>query len=342
MPDKKLKTITRADIAKEAQVSETVVSYVINGNRYVNGEKRQRVKEAIAKLKYRPNAMARALKGKKSNHILFIADDIQGEYFGKLISEIDTFAYNEGYFITLCSDRKDEDFVDRIYSRFFDGIVIGSANFPLEQIQRLVNSSIPIVLLEIRDYSSITGVYGLINTGLYRGARNCVRSLYDRGRHNLLYLDRISKEGHRSDRDDWRLKGFFDQSLEYGLPVTERNVISGCTTEQSLMEAIRVKIKDEGFVPDGIIGRNDYMALLGMEAVKTLGFTVPTDISVIGFDNSRMCRFSSPKLSSMEIQQKAIGEAIMKMIISLIDNRSSFSSRIEEHLETQLIMRSSI
>jgi DNA-binding LacI/PurR family transcriptional regulator len=108
------------------------------------------------------------------------------------------------------------------------------------------------------------------------------------------------------------------------------------------MEAIRVKIKDEGFVPDGIIGRNDYMALLGMEAVKTLGFTVPTDISVIGFDNSRMCRFSSPKLSSMEIQQKAIGEAIMKMIISLIDNRSSFSSRIEEHLETQLIMRSSI
>ena len=342
MPDKKLKTITRADIAKEAQVSETVVSYVINGNRYVNGEKRQRVKEAIAKLKYRPNAMARALKGKKSNHILFIADDIQGEYFGKLICEIDTFAYNEGYFITLCSDRKDEDFVDRIYSRFFDGIVIGSANFPLEQIQRLVNSSIPIVLLEIRDYSSITGVYGLINTGLYRGARNCVRSLYDRGRHNLLYLDRISKEGHRSDRDDWRLKGFFDQSLEYGLPVTERNVISGCTTEQSLMEAIRVKIKDEGFVPDGIIGRNDYMALLGMEAVKTLGFTVPTDISVIGFDNSRMCRFSSPKLSSMEIQQKAIGEAIMKMIISLIDNRSFFSSRIEEHLETQLIMRSSI
>ena len=342
MPDKTLKTITRADIAREAQVSETVVSYVINGNRYVNSEKKERVEAAIAKLKYRPNAMARALKGKKSNHILFIADDIQGEYFGKLISEIDSFAYNEGYFITLCADHKDEDFVDRIYSRLFDGIVIGSANFPLQQIQRLVNSSIPIVLLEIRDYSSITGVYGLINTGLYRGARNCVRCLFDRGRRNLLYLDRISKEGHRSDRDDWRLKGFFDQSLEYGLPVTERNVIAGCRSEQSLMEAIRAKIQDEGFVPDGIFGRNDYMALLGMEAVKTLGFTVPSDISVIGFDNSRMCRFSSPKLSSMEIQQKAIGESIMKMIISLIDNRSSFTSRLKEHLETQLIMRSSI
>lgn len=342
MSDKKLKTITRADIAKEAGVSETVVSYVINGNRYVNGEKRQRVEAAIAKLRYRPNAMARALKGKKSNHILFVADDIQGEYFGKLISEIDSFAYDEGYFITLCSDRNEEDFVDRIYSRFFDGIVIGSANFPLRQIQRLVNSDIPVVLLEIRDYSSITGVYGLINTGLYRGARNCVRCLYGRGRRNLLYVDRISKEGHRSDRDDWRLKGFFDQCIEFGLPVTQKNVIAGCRSEQALQEAFRVKIQDEGFTPDGIFGRNDYMALLGMEAVKSMGFAVPDDISIIGFDNSRMCRFSSPKLSSMEIQQKEIGQAIIKMIISLIDNRSSFSSRIEEHLETQLIMRSSI
>ncbi|NBK24613.1 MAG: hypothetical protein EOM68_21625, partial [Spirochaetia bacterium] len=131
-------------------------------------------------------------------------------------------------------------------------------------------------------------------------------------------------------------------SLEYGLPVTESNVISGCKDEQSLMDAIRVKIQDEGFVPDGIFGRNDYIALLGMEAVKSLGFSLPTDISVIGFDNSRICRFSSPKLSSMEIQQKAIGESIMKMIISLIDNRALFSSRLEEHLETQLIMRSSI
>lgn len=342
MSDKTLKTITRADIAREAQVSETIVSYVINGNRYVNGEKRQRVEEAIDKLKYRPNAMARALKGKKSNHILFVVDDIQSEYFGKLISEIDAFAYNEGYFITLCADHKDDDFADRIYSRFFDGIVIGSVNFPLKQIQRLVNSNIPVVLLEIRDYSSITGVYGLINTGLYRGAMNCVRCLYDRGRRNLLYLDRISKDGQRSGRDDWRLKGFFDQSLEYGLPVTENNVIAGCKDEQSFMEAFRLKVQEEGFIPDGIFGRNDDMALLGMEAVKTLGFTVPTDVSIIGFNNSRMCRFASPKLSSMGIQQKALGESIMKMIISLIDNRPQFSSRLEEHLETQLIMRSSI
>ncbi|OHD81641.1 MAG: hypothetical protein A3J97_06440 [Spirochaetes bacterium RIFOXYC1_FULL_54_7] len=337
-----LRTITRADIAKEAEVSETIVSYVINGNRYVNSGKRQRVEQAIAKLKYRPNALARALKGKKLNHLLFVADDIQGDYFGKLISEIDSFAYEKAYFISLCADHMDEDFVDRIYSRFFDGIIIGSANFPLKNIQRLVNTTTPIVLLEVRDYSSITGVYGLINTGLYRGARTCVRTLHERGRRNLLYLDKINRDGSRSDLSDWRLKGFFDQLNEYGLPANERNVIAGCRSDDELVAALEHKVRHEGFIPDAIFGRNDYMALLGMEAVKSLGYNVPTDVSIIGFDNSRFCRFSTPTLSSMEIQQKEIGRAIMKMMIALIDRHDSFSTRIEEHLETRLVMRSSI
>jgi DNA-binding LacI/PurR family transcriptional regulator len=337
-----LRTITRADIAKEAEVSETIVSYVINGNRYVNSEKRKRVEQAIAKLKYRPNALARALKGKKLNHLLFVADDIQGDYFSKLIGEIDGFAYEENYFISLCADHMDEDFVDRIYSRFFDGIIIGSANFPLHNIQRLVNTTIPIVLLEVRDYSSITGVYGLINTGLYQGARACVRSLHERGRRNLLYLDKLNKDGSRSDLSDWRLKGFYDQMEEYGLPVSERNVIAGCRSDDELVAALEQRVRHDGFVPDGIFGRNDYMALLGMEAAKGLGYDVPTDISIIGFDNSRFCRFSTPTLSSVEIQQKEIGRAIMKMMIALIDRRDSFSTRIEEHLETRLVLRSSI
>jgi len=337
-----LRTITRADIAREAEVSETIVSYVINGNRYVHSEKRQRVEQAIARLKYRPNALARALKGKKLNHLLFVADDIQGDYFGKLISEIDSFAYDEAYFISLCADRMDEDFVDRIYSRFFDGIIIGSANFPLRNIQRLVDTNIPIVLLEVRDYSSITGVYGLINTGLYRGARDCVRTLHERGRRRLLYLDKLNKDGSKSDLSDWRLKGFCDQLEEYGFPISGMNVVAGCRSDDELVAALEQRVLHEGFVPDGIFGRNDYMALLGMEAVKSLGFNVPNDISVIGFDNSRFCRFSTPTLSSMEIQQKEIGRTIMRMMISLIDRRDSFSTRIEEHLETKLVMRQSI
>lgn len=63
---KELNRVTRADVAREADVSETIVSYVINGNRYVDDAKRRRVEAAVKKLHYSPNAMARALKGKKN------------------------------------------------------------------------------------------------------------------------------------------------------------------------------------------------------------------------------------------------------------------------------------
>ena len=65
--EEKKKQVTRADVAKLAGVSETIVSYVINNNRYVAKDKRERVEEAVRTLNYRPNNVARALKGKPSN-----------------------------------------------------------------------------------------------------------------------------------------------------------------------------------------------------------------------------------------------------------------------------------
>ena len=91
--------VTRADVAKAAGVSETIVSYVVNNNRYVAKEKRQRVEDAIAALHYRPNNVARALKGKRSNQLLFIADQITNEYFSRIVSEMDKYAYEAGFLI---------------------------------------------------------------------------------------------------------------------------------------------------------------------------------------------------------------------------------------------------
>lgn len=332
-----LRTITRKDIAREAGVTETIVSYVINGNRYVKEEKRKRVEEAIAKLNYRPNTMARALKGKKSNHILFIADDIQGEYFGKLISEIDSLAYKHDYFITLCADHRDEDFVNRIYSKFFDGIVIGSATFPLSNIQRLIDAHIPIVLLEIRDYHTIEGTFGLINTGLYEGAKAIVRLLSEHGRKRLLFLDRISSDGKGSDLSDWRLKGFSQECERLHL---EMQVVTGCRSEEEMAQKVR-DLLATGFVPDGLVGRNDQTALVGMQTCKRLGYSIPSDMACVGFDNSRLCRFSEPTLCSMEIQQKEIAKAVMHMLMHLMDHPQD-GGHLEEHLSTRLVMRESV
>ena len=94
--------VTRKDVAEEAGVSETIVSYVLNKNRYVKEEKRQRVLEAVEKLQYQPNNIARALHGKGSLQILFIAEELSSGYFSEMVSQMSRDAYRQGYMISLC------------------------------------------------------------------------------------------------------------------------------------------------------------------------------------------------------------------------------------------------
>jgi len=314
------KRVTREDVAKLANVSVTVVSYVINNNRYVSKEKRKRVEEAIAKLNYHPNHIARALKGKRNNNIIFIADHITNEHFSQIISEMDKYAYNNGYLISLCSNRNTQDFVSHIISRQYDGIVISSISFPETYIQQFINARIPVILLENRNYETITGA-GVINTGLYEGAKECVRHLIEKKRKNILYLDRISTHGNFSTYSDLRLRGFIDQMGESGLAVSDVNKITGCSDESQVVEKIQKRIQD-GFQVDGIFGRNDKLACIGMRAVMDMGYRVPEDISVIGFDNSSLSKYTNPTLTTMEMPRKEIGKTAIEMLHQMIESQT--------------------
>ncbi|NLM72567.1 MAG: LacI family transcriptional regulator [Clostridiaceae bacterium] len=330
------KRVTRADVAKLAGVSETVVSYVINNNRYVSEDKRKRVEEAIKQLNYRPNYIARALKGKSSNHIIFIADQITNEHFSQLISQMDEYAYNNGYLISLCQNRNTEEFVSHIISRQYDGIIISSTSFPEAYIKRFISSNIPVVLLKNRDYTDVDGA-GLINTGLYEGARQCVRHLVERGRKHILYLDRISAQGRFSDESDLRYRGFADQMKDCNLDFSEKNIITGCSDESQVIEKIKDRI-NQGFPVDGIFGRNDRLAVIGMHAVRQLGYKIPEDISVIGFDNSSLSKYTNPSLSTVEIPRKEIGKAAVQMLHQMI-NEATLPEQL--NFTTKLIVRES-
>ncbi len=311
--EKQVACATRADVAKRAGVSVTVVSYVVNNNRYVDKEKRARVLKAMAELHYQPNSIARALKGKSSNHIIFIADRITNGNFGELMSRMDAWAYEKGYLISLCTNRNTEEFVRQIISRRFDGIVISSISFPENFIQEFIDAGIPVVILQNRDYHQVKGA-GFVHTGLYKGARRCVRYLYERGRRNILYLDRISARGHFSTMEDYRLRGFVEQMAELGLPV-EGRVITGCVTQEEVIEKIQAHLREHPV--DAIFGRNDNMACIGMQAVLAMGLKVPEDVAVMGFDGTDMSRFIQPALTTMEVEKDGVAKAAMEMLYQM-------------------------
>lgn len=327
--------VTRADVAREAMVSETIVSYVVNNNRYVAKDKRSRVEEAIERLQYRPNNVARALKGKRSNQIIFIADQITNEYFSRIVSEMDRYAYEAGLLISLCANRNTPEFVSQVISRQYDGIIISSISIPLGYLEHFSKAGIPVVLFEHRRHDKLPGNVVTLASGLYPGARMGVRHLIDMGKRRVIYIDRISRRGNVSGPDDLRLSGYLNEMWEHGLEAGRDTIIAGCHNEEELKREVKEKIK--GGRVDGIIGRNDMVACIAMNAAMEMGLKVPREIGVVGFDNSSLSRFCSPRLTTLEMQREEISRTAISMITRMMNGERPDNARFE----TRLVVRES-
>ncbi len=334
----KFSQVTRKDIAREANVSETIVSYVINNNRYVDKEKRKRVLEAIDKLGYRPNPIARALKGKNLNHILFITDQIIAEHFSLLLDELEKSAYNLGYIISLCTNRDTPHFTHDIISRCYNGVIISSISFPEESIQQIIDAGIPVVLLINRDYQLVKNA-AKIDSGLYEGTKESVRYLFQSGCKHIIYIYRFSRNGHFSDENDLRYRGFVEELKLLGLAQSPaQHIITKCSSREEI--ALKLEIYLQKYPVDAILGRNDELACIAMQKVQKLGYKVPSNIKVIGFDNSTLSQLCTPPITSMEIQRPLIAKAAIEMLQTMIEEHSlpsavSFPTRLIERDSTK-------
>jgi len=323
--------VTRQMVADEAGVSVTVVSYVINNNRYVDQDKRRRVEAAVEKLGYRPNAIARMLKSKRSNHILFVADQIDTEHFGKLLSEMDLLLYETGYLISLARNRDNDEFIQHIIARQIDGVIISSISMREQYIRAIAAAGIPVVLLMNRSYTDLPPHVGEVYPGLYEGASMCMRHLYATGCRDILYIDRMSRNGHFSDMSDLRLRGYMDETARLGLTVDTAKVITGCADDAEVIAKIGQYV-GSGAPIDAIFARNDRMAAIAMLAVRQLGLRIPDDVSVVGFDNSNLSRYTTPSLTTVEQNRQATAQASITLLLDMIAGSETEPVRLDPTL----------
>lgn len=325
---------TRRDVAELAGVSETIVSYVMNNNRYVAADKRKRVLEAVEELHYRPNSVARALRGKGSRHILLITDYVENEYFGRLVHEIDTAAYEKGYLLSTLAVRSDEDFTSYIIFRQVDAVIIDATSLQEKYVQKLVDSGIPVVLSMNRDYNTITGNVGRVYSGIENGIMRGVRHLYETGCRHLVHINRVSSLNDSSSHDDLRFRGFCRQMEMLGLPLNEHSFIIGRYSYEQLFNLVLKRLESPEPV-DGFVCRNDRMGATVLAALRAVGKRCPEDISVMGFDNSSISEFSYPALSTVQIDRARVAEAAINMIDAMLQGKPCE----EIHFDTLFILR---
>lgn len=306
---------TRKDVAEKAGVSLTVVSYVINNNRYVKEEKRVAVLKAMSELNYRPNKFARALKGKQVKHIILLIDRLQTEGYGKFLGYIQKHARAKGYLVSVEIVDNSDKFVQDIINWQVDGLIINSIKFAEKYIQQLADSGIPVVLIENRKYN-ITKAARL-NTGLYEATSNVIKFLYSIGCRNIVYVDRISDEFY-SGMDDFRYAAYVDTMKKYNLESSIR-IISGCKTSDELSSRINFEMNLKKF--DGLFGRNDFVAMVAMNSLIRAGYKIPEDVSIIGLNNISYSTISIPTLSTLSPRREEMAIECVNIIEKMYQSK---------------------
>lgn len=334
--------ITIKDVAREAGVSISTVSHVINGTKHVNNDTAAKVRTAIQKLNYKTNVFARNLKSQATKRIGVIVLDMKGLFFPYVTQEIYQIAGKAGYGITLYDTfgdfSQEESAIYDLTDNYVDGIIL-SSSVPNEQkddygrkLHNLLNintKKIPLVMME-RDFSYLG--FDSICTNTYIGAINAMQHLVDIGCRHIAHISiPRNLEG--------RYRAYCDVLENNHIPYDSRYVERGDLSHVGGYNCM-TKLFQKGIPIDGVFVANDQMAVGVICAIREHGCRIPEDIKVIGFDNVFICSALNPPLSSVHLDKNALGARAIHTLLQRIHNEGP-DHPIKETLDTHLIIRTS-
>lgn len=290
---RRTRPVTRADVAREAGVSTAVVSYVVNNDpQHVSEATRVRVRDAIRRLGYRPNASARALKIGQTGLIGLVVPEVLNPYYAEFVEALDRAAAERGSSILLGLTHKDpegeEKTVRSLVARGVDSLIY-QCDFNDEKVYRVGGDSMPRVLLDRSE-----PLPGLVTVGADStdGARQVVEHLVGHGHRRIGYVGG-RMVGRKSDLRlaAWR-QVMAEHHLDAPAPVlTDWSRKGGYRSVGDLM--------DRDDAPSAIFAGSDFTAVGVLQALHDRGLQVPRDVAVASFDGTADSAYAFPALTTV-------------------------------------------
>lgn len=333
MPD-----LTLEDIAKQAGVSRSTVSRVVNDQPYVRKDVRERVLKVIQSTGYHPNLAARTLASQRSWMIGLVlprsvSSFFSDPYFPRLVQGIAQACnqHNNTLALFLVGTSEDEEKIFPRLSRtgFLDGILVQSGHIGEQMIDRLVNSKKPIVVVG-RPFIYTDVSY--IDVDNVKASYQAVSHLVQIGYQRIGTIAGISNSTVSLDRREGYLKAL----VEHGLPVDKSLIIEADFTELGGFRAMQKLFPAK---PDAIFAASDMMALGAMRAVREAGLRIPDDIAFVGFDDLPQAALHEPPLTTVHQPIHEFGAKAVEILIDLIDSGTSPARQVI--MDTELVIRAS-
>ncbi|MEH6454598.1 MAG: substrate-binding domain-containing protein [Psychromonas sp.] len=299
------------DVAKHAHVSSATVSRYLNQSSYVEREKVKAIEHAIFELNYQP---LRKRQGQRSMTLGIIAPNFDSSFVSEFLTGIDKKSSNYNYRVLIetknMSYQQEVKLLKSFKEQKLDGVIIVVGVVPFDVVKSIL-SDIP-ALFVCRERNSFYPVIGSDNT---IGGMIATNHLIQLGHKKIIHLF-----GNEANFDSLgRKQGYLKSMQDAGLKVTDNMLLNGDFSLDGGFNAINSLLQSQiDFT--AIFAGNDLSAFGAIRALHEKGYRVPEDISVIGFDDHPMCRFTIPQLTTIKQPLVEIGEQAFEAILDIISD----------------------
>jgi DNA-binding LacI/PurR family transcriptional regulator len=333
--------VTIKDVAKKAKVSVSTVSRVINNKPDVSKKTRERVFQVIKEINYQPNYIARSLVNGKTNTVGFFYRDITGfgithpfaiEVINGIYSELYKHNLDLTFFI------KDTKLLNSTLSitdvcrrKKVDGAILSGFREYEHYAKDIRGTSIPIVLIDFPIEGRRVSYVTSDNLG---GSIKAIEHLIGLGHKKIGFINgglwaHVSRE---------RLKGYRQALKKYNISFKENLVEETDFTPETAENAVEKLIYNNRDIT-AFFCASDLIAAGAIKRLKEMGFRIPTDISIVGFDDIEQSKSYRPPLTTVQQDKRKIGCEAVKLIVKMINDNKYVPQRIK--LPTKLVIRQS-
>ncbi len=314
---------TILDVAREAGVSVSTISNVLNGRvDRMRGDTLQRVQAAIAALDFRPSRAARQLKTGHTPMLGLLVPSIANPMYGYIAREIETAAQERhGHRVVLGNTYRNRDketgFFDDLLAHGVRGVVVISSLVDERHFESAVQRGLVMVSYDRRATPGASPAIDHVSVDNFEAARLATAHLISKDHKRLAFVTASGQTMSRSEK----IKGFYAAAERAGLKQSAR-VIDGSTTSEygdsemaDVGRLLAARIAAERGRPTGIVAVNDLLAFGLLAGFRDAGLAVPSDISVIGMDGLFLSALTSPGLTTVRLPVPEMARTIVERVI---------------------------
>lgn len=309
--------MTIYDIAKEAGVSITTVSRVINQKPGIKQSTREKVQEVLDKYNYLPSSAAKGLAEKNTRTVVVITEDIRDIHYASTVYTIERgLRKHDIYCVILNSGEEQEQKVsclEKAMQLRANGVILIGSTFEEKYIQRAIVRYLPNTPVVIANgYLNLPNVCGIVCDGRL-GIKKMTGYFIEQGHTKIGY---IGTERNASSRH--KVEGYEDAMKEHNLTIYRQNIGQGDEVEagKQATKELLDRIQDLTV----LVYDKDVLAVGGIHYLKEAGYDVPGDIIVAGFDNSIFSKNFIPPFSSVDDKIGIMGTKCVQALFEMIED----------------------